>query len=328
MTATATAKRLSLLALATIVGTAVFAGSASGRSAAVHFIAGPSRVVQGNEATMTVAVSPSGGRCALSVRYKSGARQKGLPTISAANGMATWTWKVPRLVQPGRARATASCSSGRATKLFTVIGQVLPPKIDVVQSGWSVRPYPFGGSGVSYGVILANRSKTRDALDVKVLVNFVMADNRLIGTATTRIADIAADSQHALGGDVQFPGGAPISRLEVTVQIGKSGPATRWKPGISAIRVLPSPIEPQWCGSVEGEVQNDNPTRTIDFVELSAVVFDAAGNIIGGGSGFGIASLPPAARMFMKISSGVGPIPYYKAASAMVSVVPTYKFGT
>jgi hypothetical protein len=29
--------------------------------------------------------------------------------------------------------------------------------------------------------------------------------------------------------------------------------------------------------------------------------------------------------MFLKISNGMRPIPYYKAASAMVSVVPTYK---
>ncbi len=329
MTATAPRKRFYLLALATLVVVGAFAGSASGRAAGVQFVAGPSRVVQGNEATMTVAVSPSGARCSLSVRYKSGAKQRGLPVVAAAAGRATWAWKVPRLVQPGVAHATASCAgAGRASRTFTVIGQVIPPKIDVVQTGWSVRNYPYGGSGVSYGVILANRSKTQDALDVKVLVNFVMADNRLIGSATNRISDFAADTQHATGGELQFQGGAPIARIEVVVEIGKSGPATHTKPGLSAIRVVPSPIEPLWCGAVEGEVQNDHPSRTINWVELSAVVFDASGNIIGGGSGYGFASLPPAARMFLKISNGMRPIPSYKAASAMVSVVPTYKPGT
>ena len=63
-------------------------------------------------------------------------------------------------------------------------------------------------------MILANESKTRDAVDVKVLVNFVMDDNRLIGSATTRISDMAAGSEHALGGELTFPGGAPIARLE------------------------------------------------------------------------------------------------------------------
>jgi hypothetical protein len=88
---------------------------------------------------------------------------------------------------------------------------------------------------------------------------------------------------------------------------------------------MPNPIEPEWCGSVEGEVQNDHPSKTISTVQLSAVVFDAEGNIIGGASGFGVASLAPAARMFFKISRGMRPIAYYKAASALVTIVPRYK---
>jgi hypothetical protein len=326
MTAIAPATRLLLIAVAALTVVAVFAGSASGRAESVRFSGGAARVVQGNEVTMTVAVQPAGARCSLSVRYKSGATQKGLRSVVAAGGRASWTWTVPRLVQPGLARVRVSCGgAGSASRTLMVIGQVIPPKIHVVKSGWSVRTYPYGGSGVSYGVILANESNTRDALDVKVLVNFVMEDNRLIGSATVRLAGIAAGTQHALGGELSFPGGAPIARLEVVVEVRKSGPATREKPGISATRVLPSPFEPLWCGSVEGEVQNDHPSKTVESVFLSAVVFDAAGNIIGGGSGYGFASLPPAARMFFKISRGMRPIPLHRAASALVSVVPRYK---
>jgi hypothetical protein len=326
MTAPAESKRFLLLALATFVVVGAFAGSASGRTAGVTFVAGNSRVVQGNEATLSVSVSPFNARCSLAVRYKSGAKQKGLPAVRAARGLATWTWKVPRLVQPGPARATATCAgAGRASKTFTVIGQVIPPKIHIVKSGWSVRPYPGGGSGVSYGVILANESKNRDALDVKVLVNFVMEDNRLIGSATVRIGGIQAGQEHATGGELSFPGGAPIARLEIVVQVGRAGPATRTRPGISAARVMPSPFESEWSGSVEGEVQNDHPSKLMESVELSAVVLDAEGAVIGGGYGFGAGSLPPAARMFFKISNGMRPIPYWKAATALVSTVPSYR---
>jgi hypothetical protein len=325
MTVTALPKRLILLAFATLVVVGGFASSASGRATGVQFVGGNARVVQGNDATVSVAVYPTGSRCSLAVRYKSGAKQKGLPTVVASGGHATWTWQVPRLVQPGRARVTASCAgAGRATKILTVIGQVIPPKIHVVKSGWSARPYPYGGTGVSYGVILANESKSKDALDVSVLVNFVMSDNSLIGSATVRVSDIAADSQHALGGELQFPGAAPIARLEVVVKIGRSGPATHSKPGISFVRVAPSVFEQAWCGAVQGEVQNDHPSRTIQAVQLSTVVLDGEGNIIGGGMGYGGAALPPAARMFFKIENGMRPIPFYKAASALVSVVPTY----
>jgi hypothetical protein len=326
MTASRHTKRLILIAAATAAAVGAFAGSANGRLAGVTFVGGNSRVVQGNEATVMVQVSPASARCSLAVRYKSGAKQKGLPTVHASRGLASWTWKVPMQVQPGPARANVSCAgAGRASKRFTVIGQVIAPKIHVVKSGWSVRNYPFGGSSVSYGVILANESKNRDALDVKLLVNFVMEDNRLIGSATVRISGIQAGQEHATGGELRFQGGAPIARLAIVVEVGKSGPGTRARPGISATRVVPNPYEPEWAGSTEGEVQNDDPRRTIDAVELSTVILDAEGNVIGGGSGFGAAALVPAARMFFKISSGMRPIAYHKAASALVSVVPHYR---
>jgi hypothetical protein len=325
MTAATAAKRFLPVVVVVAIVVSAFTASASGRTSEVQFISGNARVVQGNEATVTVAVRPNGVKCSLSVRYKSGAKQKGLPVVVASASHATWTWEVPRKVQPGPARVTARCrGAGSATKRLTVIGQVLPPTVSVVKTGWSTRVYPYGGTGVSYGVILANESKKQDALDVNILVNFVMSDNRLIGSASNRVGDIAAGTQHAVGGELQFPGSAPIARLEVVVKIGRGGPATHTKPGISAVRVVPSIFEPQWCGSVEGEVQNDSPVRTLQAAELSTVVLDADGNIIGGGYGYGGAYLPPAARVFFKIDNGMRPIPFYKAASALVSVVPTY----
>jgi hypothetical protein len=72
-------------------------------------------------------------------------------------------------------------------------------------------------------------------------------------------------------------------------------------------------------------VQNDNPTKTIQFVEWWGVAFDAEGNILGGGRGFGVATLPPAARMVLRITDGMRPISFAKAASEVVVAVPTYK---
>ena len=324
MNVSAAARRLSAL-LAAIGLVLAFAGAATGRAAGIHFVAGAHRVVQGNEISVTVVVSPGGGRCVASVRYKGGKTQS-LPTVTAAAGRASWKWKVARSTTPGPARVYVTCAgAGRGSRTFTVIGSVIPPAIHVVKSGWSVRPAPFGGSSVSYGVILANESAQRDALDVKVLVNFVMADNRLIGSATTRVSDIAAATEHAVGGELNFPGGAPIARLEIVVVTGGGGSPSRNRPGLSAIRVVPSPYEPFWTGSVEGEVQNDHPSLSVSRVELSTVVLDAAGNVIGGGHGFASAALPPASRMFFKVTNGMRPIPIASAASALVSVVPTYK---
>jgi hypothetical protein len=323
MNVSAAAKRLTALVAA--VGLVLtFAGSATGRAAGIRFVDGAHRVVQGNEISMTVSVSPSGVRCGAAVRYKGGKTQN-LPSLTAAGGRASWKWKVERGTTPGLARAYVSCgSAGRASRAFTVIGAVLPPTIHVVKSGWSVRPFA-AGTLVSYGVILANESPQRDALDVKVLVNFVMSDNRLIGSATTRVSDITAGSEHAMGGELLFQGGAPIARLEVVVVTGGAGPKSTLFPGLSAVRVVPSPIEPQWSGAVEGEVQNDSATKSLAQAELSSVVLDADGNVIGGGNGFAAAPLPPSARMFFKITTGMRAIPSSRAASALVSIVPTYR---
>jgi hypothetical protein len=294
MIVSATAKHLTAIVAA--LGLMVASTStATGRADGVHFVAGAHRVVQGNEVSMSVSVSPAGVRCSASVRYKGGKTQS-LSTVAASGGRASWKWKVERSTTPGPALVSVACGpAGRASRTLTVIGAVLPPAIRVVKSGWSVRPMIGGGSSVSYGVILANESRTRDALDVKVLVNFVMEDNRLIGSATTHVADIAAGTEHAMGGDLLFPGGAPIS-----------------------------PWEPSWTGSVEGELQNDDPALTLSRAELSAVVLDAAGNVIGGGHGNAFTPVPPATRLFFKINQGLRAIPIGKAATALVSVVPTY----
>jgi hypothetical protein len=318
------ASRLSsvLLALGSVL--LAFAGAAYSRPAGLHITGGAHRVVQGNDMSVTLSVSPAGSRCSGSARYTGGQTQA-IPAVTAVGSRATLKWKVARSTKPGPARVSISCgSAGRASRTFTVIGAVLPPAIRVVKSGWSVRSMTGAGSSVSYGVILTNSSTTRDALDVKVLVNFVMDDNRLIGSATTHVADIAAGTQHAVGGDLLFPGGAPIARLEIVATTGGAGPATHTFPGLSSIRVMPSPYEPTWAGSVEGEVQNDS-AMILSRGELSAVVLDAEGNVIGGGHGSFFAPLPPSTRLFFKISQGLRAIPIDRAAGALVSVVPTYK---
>jgi hypothetical protein len=80
-----------------------------------------------------------------------------------------------------------------------VVDAALPPKIDVLKQGFSVRTPEYGGDTVSFGVILANRSKVDDARDVSVLVNFVNAGNVLIGSSLKKVALIRADTEYAFG---------------------------------------------------------------------------------------------------------------------------------
>ena len=63
----------------------------------------------------------------------------------------------------------------------------------------------------------------QDALNVNVLVNFVMADNKLLGSESSNVSQISAGSDYAVGDELTFPEGAPIERLEVVVQVASHG---------------------------------------------------------------------------------------------------------
>ena len=177
----------------------------------------------------------------------------------------------------------------------------------------------------SYGVLIQNTSKDSDAVRVFALVNFVYSDNVLYGSATSMISVIGAGQTYALGGMLAFPSGAPVLRLEVVLQVGGREPHSLQLPELSNTRVMGSAYDPGWVGSVEGELANNVKGQVLQSTKLSTVILDAAGNVLGGGVGFAIAALPPGAREFYKITSGLPPIPLDKAASAVVSLEPRYR---
>jgi hypothetical protein len=225
----------------------------------------------------------------------------------------------------GRGQMVARCGSAGSSKhALLVVGASVPLRVDVVGKGFSVRNQPYGGADVSYGVLLQNRSATEDALNVSVLVNFVLADDKLIGSATQNVRSIPAGTTYALGSNLSFPGLAPIARLEIVVQVQKRQPHGLHVPPLANVHLEPGIFDTAYVGGVDGELINDQPTLVLQTASLSAVVLDAAGNVLGGGTGYAFAALPPSTREFFKITSGVTAIPMTKAASAIVSATATY----
>jgi hypothetical protein len=114
------------------------------------------------------------------------------------------------------------------------------PAAPVGREGRLLRTSPRGSADVSYGIIIRNHSPNADALNVRVLVNFVLANKHLLGSASNTISLIPAGSSYALGNNLGFPGAAPIARLEVVIQlagtnrhVGRVAPA-RHAPGLQA----------------------------------------------------------------------------------------------
>ncbi len=309
---------------AVLVALAAFAAAADARTSKVVFTRAPAAALQGKLVKIAVATKPAvTNRCTLVVRYKDGAVER-LTTFTRLGGIASWDWRVPEVAQPGRASLSASCTgAGTVTKLVTVVGTLIPPKIVVADQGFSVRARTTG-STASFGIMLRNSSPNADALDVYVLVNFVMADGQAIGTKTETIDAIPAGTTYAYGGSLTFPGAAPVARLEVVVKVGGRQRRLIHQPLVQSIGIVPGRSDATWVGEVNGEIVNDHPSFDVSRTKLSTVVFDANGIIVGGGTGSATALLPPGTRQVFKITSGVDAIPWARAARAAVSTFATY----
>ena len=309
---------------ALLAAVAAFAAAADARVSTVAFTRAPATVLQGKLVKIAVAAKPAKQTvCTLSVTYMDGTVERQGRTLTKL-GLATWDWRVPEFAQPGRARLSASCTgAGTVTRSLTVVGTLIPPKIVVLDQGFSVRVKPTG-SEASYGLMLRNTSPNGDALQVYVLVNFVMADGQAIGTKTEVIDAIPAGTTFAYGGSLVFPAGAPVARLEVVIKVGGRQRGTIHQPLVQSIGIAPGLRDAMWVGQVNGEIVNDHPSLNVSRTKVSTVVFDANGSIVGGGSGVARALLPPGTREVFAITSGVDAIPWSRAARAAVSTFATY----
>ena len=174
----------------------IASGSLAAKPKALRLVA-PARAFQGKVAV--VSVSSQASSCKLGVRYADGQKATLFPT-RFGNGRVTWQWQVPDLAAPGQALLTVAClGGGKATKKVIVVGGLIPPKISVAKQGFSVR-VNGNGENVSYGLVLQNLSPNANALGATVLVNFVLPDNHLIGSASTQVSIINAGSYYYLGG--------------------------------------------------------------------------------------------------------------------------------
>jgi hypothetical protein len=311
-------------ALAVIVTAAAVGavGATAARSALRLTV--PSRVFQGKVAVVT-ATSKSVG-CKLSVRFSNGEKQTNLLPNRSSSGKVVWQWKVPDFAAAGQAKLTVSCpGSGTATRAVIVVGGLIPPKVTVVKQGYS--PKISGNrESVSYGLVLQNTSPNANALSVGVLINFVLPDGHLIGTVTKSIAMINAGSTYNLGGDVSFGGNPQITKLEIVVSPGgRARSAKTFEPALDNVHLVPGSSDPSWLGTIEGDLINVHPTLTLTNASMSCVVFDANGNVLGGGNGGAFVKLLPGTRAFFKISGGLGEIPFNQAASVAISIIPSYQ---
>jgi hypothetical protein len=177
----------------------------------------------------------------------------------------------------------------------------------------------IGGTTVSYGFVLVNRSKDEDAVDVQVGINLVDASNRVVTSTSDFIDAIPAGVTYYDGGSSTTDDLRQIVRLETFIDISRSVPRAIQLPVVSDVRVIERTTT---VSDVVGEVKNETPKTLDSLASVTTVLFDAAGNVIGGGQGFLSFALPPGGREAFSVSAFV---PVGAIASAKVSAEPDYE---
>ena len=126
----------------------------------------------------------------------------------------------------------------------------------------------------------------------------------------------------------RFSNDPNVTRIETVVTVSAHAPTTRKFPDIANIAIVPSLFDAGYVGEVDGELRNGDKRMTLRSANLSIVILDAAGNVIGGGTGMSFAPIPPGARILFKAQSGFGAIRLDQAASALISIEPSWGLGT
>jgi hypothetical protein len=245
-----------------------------------------------------------------------------------AIGRAQWTWNLPLAAPVGPAVASVSCGgSARISRRFTVVGgTVLPSKLSIAAQGFSQRPDSFGaGSSVSYGVQLQDPAATKDAKDVSVQVNFLDGAGTVLGTAATKIPLIGASSTFNVGGSIHLSVQTAVARLEIVALTDAWVAHTLHQPAVEDVHIVPSLFEPAWVGSIDGDLINDHPSAMLTSAQLSIVLLDPTGKVVGGGTGFVFATLPTGTRAFFSATSGLSAVSMAQASTVAISIEPTYK---
>ena len=165
-------------------------------------------------------------------------------------------------------------------------------------------------------MFLKNTS-SRDAENVYLLVNFVGAGGELLGTLSHNVNYIPAGQTFNYGDEMSLRTQLLVTKLEVTVRVGGGAPAVPHPvPHFSNILIVPDRGDPTWVSEVDGEVANDTSPATMTSAQISVVVLDPNGAIVGGGQTTLYTALPSGSRMVFLAQSGFSDIPSNKAGSS------------
>jgi hypothetical protein len=286
----------------------------------------PAAVGAGKSIVIAASVTPSTSTCRPTLKSPSGSA-RALASKKAHGSRVSWTWLVPKAAAPGRWTATVACAgAGKASARFTVLRAApsppppgIPAKLEVEKHGFGVEAFS-DSTFVGYGAVIRNLSPDEDALDVTVLVNVIGSSGQILKSEADFYEVIPAAATYYAGGLILInQGNAAVARIEVNVSFRERAKKAIALPPVSNVRVQSDQLG---IAEVAGELQN-TATKPLSYLSnITAVVFDAAGNVLGGGLGFLEADVQPGGRIGFTVS--IAGRTSSEIASAQVSVEPYY----
>jgi hypothetical protein len=169
----------------------------------------------------------------------------------------------------------------------------------------------------SYGVVLRNRSTTRDAFGVQVRV-FVLGDAGLVGVYLTTIPFIPAKATFYLGNEPVLSTVQRATHVQAVVAVAGTQKASGSLP--------PATARPPAGGRIRGTIGNHYKRGIVTRgTKLYAVYYDDAGKVIGGdrlkGVTFSVRTIAP--KKTARFSARLGPaVSASRIARVAVSVSP------
>jgi hypothetical protein len=170
-----------------------------------------------------------------------------------------------------------------------------PAELVVRQSGFTVDTSLEAVAVISWGAVLANASPDEDAIGVVVTLSVVDAAGAALIAEEVPIAAIPAEASFALGRTLVVEG-VP-ARVDVSISIAESRTAAVTLPAAENVRWLAD-----LTTLVVGDVRNTLAQPLPETAIVSAVAFDAAGTVIGGGFVAVGAEVPPGGTSTFEIA--------------------------
>ena len=136
------------------------------------------------------------------------------------------------------------------------------------------------GSGdygyADYGLVLRNRSLSRDALDVTVEVEAVDGRGQSIADSYTTVTLIPAGADFVISGALIWRGSPELAGIESEVHVGQTAPRRRRLPPVKHVSVTSS-------GRVIGSFTNPYKKPLPASATIYGVVLDSQGRIVATG---------------------------------------------